>query len=107
MSNLSNIFNRFKYWAALSLAEDGPQDAVRAELMKQGWQFKNTMTREDVMKTVIANGMAGPLACIPHARMMVCSPEGEDVFLSDNKGLQQRYKDDVRAAAAKVYGIKP
>lgn len=107
MSALTNLSNRFKYWAALALAEKGPQDKVRAELMKQGWKFTSSLTCEEMMNNVLASGMAGPVGCITFARTKICTTEDEDIFQTGNKDLQQRYKDDVRAAAAKVYGIKP
>ncbi len=107
MSNFSKLSNRFKYWAALALAEDGPQEKVRAELMKQGWTFNSTLTREDTINNVLVNGMAGPMACVQFASTKIGNAACEDIFKSGDKELQQRYKDDVRVAAARVYGIKP
>lgn len=106
MPLLKNISGRFKYWAALALAADGPQAPVRAALMKQGWQFQNALTQEDIVNNVMVNGMAGSMGCATFARIKICSPNGEDIFQTGNKELQKRYKDDVRAAAARLYGIK-
>lgn len=104
--NLTNLANKFKYYAAIVLAEDGPQDKVRQELMKQGWEFKQTLTQEDAVKQVSANAMAGSAACVPFGRTQIYSPEGEEVFKGDrNKPLEARYKAEVRKAAAKVYDI--
>ncbi len=107
MSTLTNISNRFKYWTALVLAEESPQADVRAELMKQGWQFQSTLSREDVINNAMVNGMAGPMGCVTFGRTKISNAEGEDIFQTGNKELQKRYKDDLRAAAARLYGIKP
>lgn len=108
MSNFSNLSNRFKYWTALALAEDGPQEKVRAEMMKQGWQFKSGLTQEDALRNVIASGLAGPVGCITFPRTKIYSPEGQEVFTQESDpALQKRYREEVRATAARVYGIKP
>jgi hypothetical protein len=107
-STLSNLSAHFKYYAAIALAEDGPQHKVRAELMKEGWSFKNSMSDEEMKNIIIATGGAGPAGCLNFGKIKIFSPEGEEVFTAKrNKDLEDRYKQAVRQAAAHTYGLKP
>lgn len=104
---MKRLSNQFKYYAALCLAEDGPQEKVRRELMKQGWQFKSSMTEQEMRDQMIASGMIGPVAAIPDVHTIILSPENETVFrVKDrDRALEARYQQAVRQAAARVYDI--
>ncbi|MCM2343747.1 MAG: hypothetical protein NDJ24_04225 [Alphaproteobacteria bacterium] len=104
---IKRLSNKFKYYAALCLAEDGPQEKVRQELMKQGWQFKPSMTEQEMRDQIIASGMIGPVAAIPGAHTIILSPENETVFRVKDRdhALESRYQRAVKQAAARVYDI--
>lgn len=107
-STLSNLSAHFKYYAAIALAEDGPQEKVRTVLMKEGWSFKNSISDEEMKNIIIATSAIGPVACLDFGRTKIFSPEGEEVFtVKRNKELEDRYKQAVRQAAAHTYGLKP
>ncbi len=108
MSVLKNLSNRFQYYAALALAEDGPQEGVRAELMKKGWSFKPALSNEEIINTVRISAIIGPAGCIVPNRTKVLNEDGVDIFSAQGTPEQrQRYKADVRQAAARVYNINP
>ncbi len=103
---LSNLSAHFKYYAAIALAEDGPQEKVRAEMMRQGWTFKNALSDKEMEAFVQASGMAGTMAGSQISKMKIFSPEGQEVFTTErNKELEDRYKQAVRQTAARTYGI--
>ena len=106
-NTLSSLTAHFKYYAAIALAEEGPQQKVRAELMKEGWRYKLTEMSEEEAKNMMAMCAFGaPVTCIPPNKIKTFSPEGQEVFTKDgDKALEQRYKQAVRQAAARVYGI--
>lgn len=107
-STLSNLSAHFKYYAAIALAEDGPQEKVRTELRKDGWSFKNSLSEEEIKNIIIASGSVGPIGCFYLGKIKVFSPEGEEVFtVKRNRELEDRYKQAVRQAAAHAYGLKP
>ncbi|QQG37037.1 MAG: hypothetical protein HYS17_04540 [Micavibrio aeruginosavorus] len=106
---IKRLSNHFKYYAALCLAEDGPQEKVRRELMKQGWSFKPSKTQAEMVEEIKASSMMGPVAAIPSVRTIILSPENEVVFRGKNRNrdLEARYLQAVKQAAARIYDIRP
>lgn len=108
MSILKSLSNHFKYYAACALAEDGPQQAVREELSRQGWSFKPSLTQEEFQRAVCASVLDGAVGQIPQNRTKIMNKDGVDIFSAAGTAEQRReYKAAVRAAAAKVYQINP
>lgn len=107
-NKLTSISNHFKYYAALVLAEDGPQAAVRHELSKENWTFKSKYSEEELKAEIAASTALGHGVIIPFNRTVILSPENEEVFQTQgnrNTALEDRYKQAVRKAAARVYNI--
>lgn len=105
---MKRLSNRFKYYAALSLAEDGPPEKIRRELMKQGWSFKASKTEAEMVEEIKASCMMGPVAAIPSVSTVILSPENEVVFRVKNRdrALEDRYLQAVKETAARVYDVK-
>lgn len=104
----SRLKSKFQYHAALLLAQDRPPQAVRAELIKEKWDFRSSMTQEEALNYVKANSIGGPACAIPPITTKIFSPEGEEVFKCErNQPLEDRYMAAVRKAASTIYGYNP
>lgn len=103
---LTGIKAHFKDCAVAVLAEIDPRGKVQTELIKEGWQFKKSLTEEEAKDFLLSCSIAGPAPCIIPENTKVFTPEGEEVFTKEgNEPLEMRYKQAKRTAAAQVYGI--
>lgn len=103
---ITSLTNKFKYHAAVLLCEDGPPEKVKAELKKEGWSFKPSMTEEEVKREILGSAFMAPVVYVPTVYTHVTSPDGKDVFgRNAEKDAKLHYKEAVKQAAARVYGI--
>lgn len=87
------------------LLDEQPLKAVADALVEKGWKFQRSLTEQEVKNIIAMSGAGHP--AIPLNGLHIISPEGQDVFASKDKSLRQRYRNDVKAVAAQVYGLNP
>ncbi len=98
----SEIKARLAYLVSTTVMLDEiPPQKVADILIENGWQFKNSLTEKEAKDIMATSGAGYP--CIPLNGLHILSPEGVDVYASGDKALRQRYRNDVRAAAARAY----
>lgn len=105
---LTSLANKFKYHATVLLTPEDPPAKVRQELVNEGWNFRASMTEEEVKKQILSSAFVTPIVAVPVVFLRVSSPEGKEVFGEKaDEGTKQQYREAVKRAAAKVYNVNP
>lgn len=100
----SEIKARLAYIVSTTVMLDEiPPRKVADILVEKGWKFQRSLSETEVRNIIAMSGPGHP--CVPINGLHIISPEGVDVFASRDKALRQRYRDDVRAAAACAYRL--
>lgn len=107
--NFTDLCNKFKYHAAVFMAEESPPQKVRKAMEEQGWRFGSSLTPEEAYQLIKAGaGTDSPVSAIPVSFPRVYSPEGRMAIGPKDECdpvAEQRYKRAVRETAARVYGV--
>lgn len=95
----SEFYNKTRYH--LSLMTIIPNEKVMAEMRKEGWRLvSHTPTQDEIVAAATAGAGHGGLF-LP--KQTVKNAQGVDVFTDEN--AHKEYRDGMRRAAAKVYGL--
>lgn len=96
----------FKECAISVMAAMDPKGKVEDALRRDGWQFKQSMTEEEVRDYILSCSAAGPVPILPN-ETKIFTPEGQEVFPKGQRdeALELRYKQARRTAAIREYGL--
>lgn len=107
--NFTDLCNKFKYHAAILMAEENPPHKVKRAMEEQGWRFSSSLTPEEAYAMIKAGACTdSPVAGIPVSFPRVHTPEGRMAIGPKDECdpvAEQRYKRAVRETAARVYGV--
>lgn len=100
----SELKARLAYFVSTTVMLDEiPLRKVADILVEKGWKFQRSLSETEVKNIIAISGPGHP--CVPINGLHIISPEGVDVFASKDKALRQRYRNDVRTAAAQAYRL--
>lgn len=107
--NFTDLCNKFKYHAAVFMADEGTTQKVRSAMQEQGWKFGSSLTPEEAYALVKSGAITDcPVAAVPLSFPRIYTPEGHMAIGPDGQrdpAAEQRYKNAVRETAARVYGV--
>lgn len=107
--NFIDLCNKFKYHAAVLMADEGTTLKVRSAMTEQGWKFGSSLTPDEAYALVKSGAVTDcPVASIPISFPRVYTPEGRMAIGPNDQrdpAAEQRYKNAVRETAARVYGV--
>lgn len=90
---LKSAWKKMEYRMAAHDVMRPPPEELRKEMENLGWKYETYV-----------HSIGVPMMVAPPVTIYIKSPEG-DTIRSDNPEVYQRYREDLRCAAYRVYGI--